>query len=664
MHSKNTKLFAVILSALLLAIPVAAFDEYDDEFPEVEATVARIKFLDGKAEVRRVDSEDWEAAVMNLPLVEGDEIRTEQNTRLEIQFDNETYLRLDENSVIKLVSLGDEGAAVSITEGKLLVSVYEFDPTQGYFEIDAPRTTVAIAEAGKYKVDAGNEYDRTVKVAVWDGGTARVYSLDSGFTLKNDQSASMELEGSYAGRWSVARNSGYRDAFDDWSASRDEYIIESLKDAHYGDIYDDDLYGADDLNDYGSWQRHDDYGYLWSPYGRSISMYSNWSPYRYGTWRWLPYYGWTWVNDEPWGWATYHYGRWIYLGGRWYWTPYGYNPYYRRTSWWRPAIVYLGTYGGRVCWYPLPYNYSYYDYNRRYRRYWRDHRRNRNTNQPVNQPTAPDPLNVARAQRNQLPPLQRVPANAVVSTSKEEFGKGRGRFDTAPPTISREILSKKPVVTDSPPLIPSRPEILGKKSPDIVIADRKSPVENGKSRIGAADRTAGQSLDAKLKQQKIYGNRPPLTTVPRVNDPEPGTKTEPRTGVFDRTGNDRKENTDRKVVVPPLNRTNVPETKVERKTPPAKSEPTPPVYRPTPRPAPVERKPSPPANNPPPRRTETRRPDPPVRTPPPRTETRKPSPPPAKKPSPPPAKSPPVKNNQRRESKPPSKPPANEKSGN
>ncbi|QQS40158.1 MAG: FecR domain-containing protein [Acidobacteriota bacterium] len=664
MHSRNTKLFAVILYALLLAIPVAAFYDYDDEFPEVEATVARIKFLDGKAEVRRVDSEEWESAVMNLPLVEGDEIRTGRDTRLEIQFDNETYLRLDENSAIKLVSLGDEGAAVSLSEGKLLVSVYEFDPSQGYFEIDAPRTTVAIAEAGKYRVDAGNEYDRTVKVAVWDGGTARVYSLDSGFTLKNDQSASMELEGSYAGRWSVARNSGYRDAFDDWSESRDEYIIESLKDAHYGDIYDDGLYGADDLNDYGSWQRHDDYGYLWSPYGSSISMYSNWSPYRYGTWRWLPYYGWTWVNDEPWGWATYHYGRWIYLGGRWYWTPYGYNPYYRRTSWWRPAIVYLGTYGGRICWYPLPYNYSYYDYNRRYRRYWRDHRRNRNTNQPVNQPTTPDPLNVARAQRNQLPPLQRVPANAVVSTSKEEFGRGKGRFDTAPPTISREILSKKPVVNDSPPLIPSRSEILGKKSPDIVISERKSPVQNGTARIGAANRTAGQSLDAKLKQQKIYGNRPPLTTVPRVTTPEPGSKTEPRTGVFDRTGNGQKENTDRKVVVPPLNRTNAPETKVERKSPPAKSEPTPPVYRPTPRPTPVERKPSPPLNNPAPRRTETRRPDPPARTPPPRTETRKPSPPPAKKPSPPPAKSPPVKNNQRRESKPPAKPPANEKSGN
>lgn len=665
MISLRKSLWMIALFSILFALPLFAADEYDDEFPEVTAPVARIKFLDGKADIRRVDSDEWESAVVNLPLVEGDEIRTERNARLELQFDNDTYLRIDENSLVKLVSLGEEGAAISITEGTLLLSVFEFDPSNGYLEVDAPKTTVAVAEAGKFRIDAGSEYDRTVKVTVWDGGTARVYSLDSGFTLKNDQSASMALDGAYAGRWSVARHSGIRDGFDDWSASRDELILESLKDAYYGSYYDDDLYGADDLNYYGSWQRHDNYGYLWSPYSSAISTYSNWSPYRYGSWRWLPYYGWTWVNDEPWGWATYHYGRWIHLNGRWYWTPYAYSPYYPRRSWWRPAIVYIGTYGNRICWYPLPYDYSYYDYNRRYRRYWRDHRRDRrdrNTNDTVNVPRQPDPQNVARSQRNQLPPLGRVPAGAVISAGKGDFGTRRGRFDTAPEPVSKQILSKKPVIDDTPPIIPSRNEVLGKKTPDIIPVERTATVRNGNTRIGAADRTAGQALDEKLRQQKIYGNRPPLITVPRVVTPDPSTKIEPRTGVFDRSAGEPKEErrtqTDRRIITPPVNRSNLPDERVERRTPPARSNPTPPVYRPEPRR--TERKP--PVYDPPTRRSETPRSSPPVRNAPPKTETRRPSTPPPTKSPPPAAKTPPARNNQQRQAKPPAKPPATTKS--
>ena len=397
MICSKRKLGAFLLFSLLFSF--AAFangpDDEDDYSTEAQARVARIRFLEGDAQIKRIDSDEWELATVNLPLVEGDEIQTGPESRLELQFDINTYLRIDEDSFVKITSLGDEGVAVSISSGTLLMSVLEFDPDKGYLEIDAPQTTVAITQQGKYRIDAGSDFDKKVDVAVWDGGLARVYTLDSGFTLKNEQSASMELEGLYAGKWAVARSSGTRDDFDDWSASRDELINDSLNDSHYGRYYDRDLYGADDLNDYGSWQYNDDYGYLWTPYGSAVSRYANWSPYRYGHWRWLPYFGWTWVNDEPWGWATYHYGRWIYLNGRWFWTPYSYNSYYRsRRSWWRPAIVYISYIGNNICWYPLPYRYNYYDYNRRYRNNWRRDRRDRrndgNTNPPAGNPNTPN----------------------------------------------------------------------------------------------------------------------------------------------------------------------------------------------------------------------------------------------------------------------------------
>ena len=57
-------------------------------------------------------------------------------------------------------------------------------------------------------------------------------------------------------------------------------------------------------------------------------------------------YGWTWVSDEPFGWATYHYGRWAwdpYAG--WLWVP---------GTDWGPAWVAWQQGNGYVGWAPLP----------------------------------------------------------------------------------------------------------------------------------------------------------------------------------------------------------------------------------------------------------------------------------------------------------------------
>jgi uncharacterized protein YaiE (UPF0345 family) len=58
----------------------------DDYTPEVTARVARISFVSGDVQIKRADQTDWERATQNLPVVEGDEIATDSNSRLEIQF--------------------------------------------------------------------------------------------------------------------------------------------------------------------------------------------------------------------------------------------------------------------------------------------------------------------------------------------------------------------------------------------------------------------------------------------------------------------------------------------------------------------------------------------------------------------------------------------------
>jgi hypothetical protein len=97
------------------------------------------------------------------------------------------------------------------------------------------------------------------------------------------------------------------------------------------------------LDRYGEWRETSDYGYVWQP--REAERSRNWHPYTEGRWVYTDA-GWTWVSEEPFGWATYHYGRWTRLRGvGWVWVP---------GNEWAPAWVSWRKSNDYVGWAPLP----------------------------------------------------------------------------------------------------------------------------------------------------------------------------------------------------------------------------------------------------------------------------------------------------------------------
>src|SRR5437588_6770764 len=161
----------------------------DDEIPDVTARVARISFIRGNVQIRRDGSQDWEKATLNLPVVEGDEITTSGDARIEIQFGPYSHLRLAENAYLKVETLKYEGIAVSLSQGTLNLRLTEFDKDSSFFEIDAPKTTIAVEHAGRYRIDAGKQGDTDIRIAAGEDGEARVYSDTAGFTIKSGRSA-------------------------------------------------------------------------------------------------------------------------------------------------------------------------------------------------------------------------------------------------------------------------------------------------------------------------------------------------------------------------------------------------------------------------------------------------------------------------------------------
>ncbi|HVT58322.1 MAG TPA: DUF6600 domain-containing protein [Thermoanaerobaculia bacterium] len=95
------------------------------------------------------------------------------------------------------------------------------------------------------------------------------------------------------------------------------------------------------LSPYGRWIERPSYGWVWAP--RRVRF--GWRPYSAGHWVYTDY-GWTWVSTEPWGWATYHYGRWYYDPDYgWEWIP---------GTDWGPAWVSWQQGSGYIGWAPLP----------------------------------------------------------------------------------------------------------------------------------------------------------------------------------------------------------------------------------------------------------------------------------------------------------------------
>lgn len=117
----------------------------------------------------------------------------------------------------------------------------------------------------------------------------------------------------------------------------------------------------DELQPYGTWMDHGQYGYVWIP-----RVGSDFMPYGTNGYWVNTQYGNTWVSDYDWGWAPFHYGRWFFddFYG-WIWVP---------DTVWGPAWVTWRSGGGYYGWAPLMPGFGIHlsvnYYNRIPHRYW------------------------------------------------------------------------------------------------------------------------------------------------------------------------------------------------------------------------------------------------------------------------------------------------------
>ena len=298
----------------LLALPAAAGSQ---------ARIVRLSDVQGGVQIDKNAGLGFESAFANLPITQGTQLRTRENGRAEIEFEDGSTVRVTPNTTVDFSTLGssDGGkrtSAIDLVEGKVYINWLGKSGDELTLKFSHER--VELKQAAHFRVASSPS---TAEVAsfknelevVGPSGTTKVGKKKVvSFDVNSDDSATLAKKFE-------------NDPYDEWDKQAVEYHDQYSKNnsTPYG-------YGYSDLSYYGGYNNVAGYGTLWQPFFAG----AGWNPYMDGAWSWYPGMGFMWASAYPWGWMPYYYGNWMFVPGfGWGWQPGGWNT-------WRGGIHYVG----------------------------------------------------------------------------------------------------------------------------------------------------------------------------------------------------------------------------------------------------------------------------------------------------------------------------------
>jgi len=256
---------------------------------------ARVGDLRGDAKIWRYGEEGSEWLTINNIIGEGDELLTDDDSYLEIEFSDGSVLTLGNNTSVYFDRIEDDRTYFTLNKGA--ARVYARERVFGVFASDH---AVYVEEGSIVRVESDSDYF-----------LARVYKGRAEVDKQKIYAGSEVIID--RGRYYSGRIGSY-DRLDRWAEERERnyYVItrvEYVPVRCYIGIY--------HLHRHGRWVFIRPYGWVWVP-----RVPRSWRPYCYGYWVYRPGLGWVWVSYEPWGWIPYRYGSWTYVVGYgWVWIP-------------------------------------------------------------------------------------------------------------------------------------------------------------------------------------------------------------------------------------------------------------------------------------------------------------------------------------------------------
>ena len=356
------KKLIIITALFLFAVGLSLAQTGEDEPKYTNESFARLSHISGSVYIQKGAEQGFEDGVVNMPIEEGDRLGTTDG-RAELYLGKKTYVRLDNNTKLEIMSLPKKGSDLTrlrVLKGNIYLSVNRLDEEKTV-EVHTPDASFYVLDEGLYRIDVLE--NRKTDIYVFRG-VVEAAGEEGSLLLKSEQSIAV-AEGRYNGR-PVRFLAVAEDTFDRWSEDRESRLAVQVAARRLpGEIEDFEA----ELEESGDWSWINPYGWVWVPGG----VGPDWRPYYNGSWMWMSMGGWTWLPYDPWGWVTFHYGRWGWYGGLgWYWIPgsiwgpgwvgwwWGADYYaWAPLGWWNYPMVIVDN------WYYPNWTRPYYPYNSR-----------------------------------------------------------------------------------------------------------------------------------------------------------------------------------------------------------------------------------------------------------------------------------------------------------
>jgi len=165
----NLAFFSLTLSFLLLLSPEHAFAQKNGVIIGMDHGNARISFLKGKADLTRKGLAQTRRLKKNDLLLKGDMIQTGDNSRIEIQLPDKSYIRFEEKTqfILESASLDRKkkirDVSIKMILGKVWAKASKLFSGRGRFAI-ATRTAVAGVRGTVYRMNVNEDNSAVVKV--------------------------------------------------------------------------------------------------------------------------------------------------------------------------------------------------------------------------------------------------------------------------------------------------------------------------------------------------------------------------------------------------------------------------------------------------------------------------------------------------------------------
>jgi hypothetical protein len=305
----GNRLFSLLLVTFAFTTCIAA-----QETNNVRAV--RISHVEGTVQILDDNGVVFDQAHANMPVTQEMHLKTGEDGRCEVQFEDGSVARITPNSGITFEKLQrtSEGSTITEVKADSGLTYYEFNNRGGKYTVRFGPYAATATKSSIFRVAVDQN---PAQLAVMRGEVHIDTENEAGLDVHNNQTATLDLKDGSS--YDVAQNI-QADSWDEWNSDRDKQLAQLGSRATMaralGGNPDDPAWS--DLDAYGSWYDMPGYGMGWMPVGMGMGF----DPFGSGYWGYYPGWGYTWISSYPWGWLPYHCGAWNYFNGPgWMWFP-------------------------------------------------------------------------------------------------------------------------------------------------------------------------------------------------------------------------------------------------------------------------------------------------------------------------------------------------------